>query len=310
MDSAVNIWETPTGQESYMIVGWEQWADAGQCSSGLPRYLIEQVGARKIGQIDPDGFYLFQIPGTHHLLRPEVELEDGYRQGITTHRNELYFAQVNGKGLYIFTGEEPHYNEQRYAEAFFDMVEAVEVKRVVAMGGVFGPMPYDRDREVSCVYSLPRLKKELDQYALRFSNYTGGSTIGTYLAHWAEYREIEFIVLYAFAPAYEFSQLGVTLQSFRIDEDWKGWLDLMRRVEYMFQLGLDLSDLQEQSQALIEAWDERIEKAEQEHPELHIRNYMDEVAKEYHERPFIPLDDAWDELGDLLQDIEPPGDGQ
>ena len=63
-----------------MIAGWHQWADAGSISSGLPLYLIEQTQARKIGRIKPDGFYLFQIPGAHHLLRPVVKLNEGYRE--------------------------------------------------------------------------------------------------------------------------------------------------------------------------------------------------------------------------------------
>jgi len=61
----------------YMIAGWHEWADAGAVSSGLPQYLIDETRARKIGEIAPDGFYLFQIPGTHHLLRPVVQLEEG-----------------------------------------------------------------------------------------------------------------------------------------------------------------------------------------------------------------------------------------
>ncbi|MFH1085202.1 MAG: PAC2 family protein [Chloroflexota bacterium] len=135
MDEVVELWETPLGTENYMIAGWQQWADAGECSSGLPPYLIEQTGARKIGQLKPDGFYLFQIPGTHHLLRPVVKLHDGYCENMSTRRNDIYYAELGAKGLVIFTGEEPHQNEGRYAEAFFDVVEALNVRRVVSVGG-------------------------------------------------------------------------------------------------------------------------------------------------------------------------------
>jgi hypothetical protein len=165
-------------------------------------------------------------------------------------------------------------------------------------------MPYDKDREVSCVYSLPKMKRELGNYALRFSNYEGGSTIGTFLAHWAESREAEFVVLYAMTPAYEFSQLGLTVQSMRVDKDWKAWLDLMRRIDYMFHLGLDLSELEERSQDLVDAWDTRIAETEEKHPQLHVRAYLDAVAKDFHERPFIPLDDAWNELDELLDNMD------
>ena len=305
MDNLVELWEIPESKDNCMIVGWEQWADAGETSSGLPAYLVNLTGARKIGKIKPGGFYFFQIPGTHHLLRPQVKLVDGHREHMSSHKNEVYYAELPGdRGLYIFRGDEPHYKETIYAEAFFDMVEALSVKRVVAVGGVYGAMPYDRDREISCVYSLPRMKDELTKYAARFSDYEGGTTIGSYMAHWAEYREAEFVVMYAFSPAYEFSQLGISVQGMRVEQDFKAWLDLMRRIDYMLHLDLDLSDLEDQSQELIETWHSKVEELGRKHPELHVETYMEAIAKEFVEHPFIPLDDAWDALGDLLQDMD------
>ena len=304
MDELVELSETPLDQESNMIAGWHQWADAGQISSGLPQYLIGLTGARKIGEIKPDGFYMFQVPGTHHLLRPQVKLVDGYRQSMSLRKNELYCADLAGKSLLIFLGEEPHLSEERYAKAFFDMVEATKVKRVGAVGGVYGAVPYDREREVSCVFSLPRMRAELERYAVKFSDYEGGATIGTYLAHRAESRGIEFTVFYAYVPAYEFTRLGVALQGMRVDEDWKAWYDLMHRLDYMFALGLDLLDLEIKSRDLIEAWDAQIEELESKRPELHVKAYLEAVAKDFEERPFIPLDEVWDELGDLLEGMD------
>lgn len=299
MNEIVDLWETPVEKENYMIAGWRQWADAGEISSGLPDYLVDLTDARKIGEIAYDGFYLFQIPGAHHLLRPHVRLVDGYREEVIGNRNEIFYADLGDKGLVIFLGDEPHRQEDEYGGAFFEMAEALKVERIVAVGGVYGSAPYDRDREASCVYSLPDMREELEKYSVRFSNYEGGATIGTYLAHCAEGYGMELVVLYAFAPAYEFSQLGITLQGMRVETDWKAWYDLMVRIDYMFKLGLDLSELEEQSQELIEEWDERIEELEKEHPELHVREYLDSVAKDFVERPFIPLDDAWDELDNL-----------
>jgi len=304
MDELVRIWEWPAHPENYMIAGWQQWADAGEVSSGLPRYLIEQLGARRIGEIKPNGFYLFQIPGAHHLMRPHVRLKDGYREAMSEHRNEVYYVPVKGKGLFIFLGEEPNQHEERYAGALLDLIQALNIKRVVAVGGVYGAMPFEKDREISCVYSLPRLRAELNNYAVRFSDYEGGTTIGTYIAHHAERRQIEFIVMYALAPAYEFTQLGLTVQAMRVEEDWKAWLDLMRRIDYMFKLDLDLSDLEERSRDLTEAWLRKVDELERRHPELHIKSYLEQISKEFEERPFIPLDKAWDELGDLLDKVD------
>jgi proteasome assembly chaperone (PAC2) family protein len=304
MDDLVELWEKPVAEEKYMIAGWHQWADAGSTSSGLPQYLIHQTGARKIGEIKPDGFYLFQVPGTHHLLRPAIKLDEGYRQELTSRRNELFYAGDDRKGLLIFLGEEPHLNVERYAAAFFNVVKELSVKRVVAVGGVYGAMPYDKDREVSCVYSLRGMKDELAKYAVKFSNYEGGATIGTYLVDRAEQRGVEFLDFYAFVPAYDFSQLSTGLQGVRVENDFKAWYDLMRRFNHMFDLGIDLSDLERQSDELTSSMDSKIAELEREMPQLKVREYMEELARDFTEMPFMPLDEVWErELGDLFKDM-------
>jgi predicted ATP-grasp superfamily ATP-dependent carboligase len=304
MDDQFELWERPVAREIYMIAGWQQWADAGAISSRLPRYLIEKTGARKIGEIKPDGFYLFQIPGTHHLLRPEVKLEDGYRKELRPRKNEFYYSGNERKGLLIFLGEEPHLNEEQYAEAFFDVAVALGVKRIVVVGGVYGPMPYDKDREVSCVYSLRRMRAELADYAVKFSNYEGGATIGTYLVDRAEKREVELVVFYALVPAYDFSQPSL-LEGLRIENDFKAWYDLMRRINYMFDLGADLSDLGKESDELISSMDSQIEELDGKMPRLRVKEYMEKVERDFTEMSFMPLDDVWErELGDLFEDLE------
>jgi hypothetical protein len=137
MTNAVELWEKPTAPEIYMIAGWRQWADAGSISSGLPSYLIQHLDARKIGQIKPDPFYLFQIPGTQALLRPEIKLEEGYRKELRPRSNDFYYTGDSHKGLVIFVGEEPHMNVDGYAEAFFAAAKALGVRRICGLGGVY-----------------------------------------------------------------------------------------------------------------------------------------------------------------------------
>ena len=86
----------------------------------------------------------------------------------------------------------------------------------------------------------------------------------------------------------------------RVERDWKGWYDIMRRIDHMLGLELDLTDLDERSRELVDAWERRINELEEEHPELNVKAYVEKLAQDFDEQPFIPLDDAWDELGDLL----------
>lgn len=301
MNDLIELSEKP-GAAKYLIAGWHQWADAGEVSSGLPQYLIGRTRATRIGEIKPDGFYLFQLPGTHGLLRPVVTLEEGHRVELEQRRNEFFHAGDDEGGFLIFTGEEPHLKVEQYAEAFLDAVEALGIERVAVVAGVNGPMPYDKEREISCVYSLPRMKEELQRYAVRLSDYEGGATIGVYLADRAEERGIELVAFYAMVPAYDFSQASSGVQRVSAEEDYKAWYDLMRRFEYMFGLDLDLSDLEKRSEALISAWDTRIAQLEEKMPRV-VRAYMEQVNEDFTERSFDPLSHAWEEaVGDLFED--------
>ena len=308
MKATVKLWQVPAAEMIYMIIGWNQWADAGEISSGLPEYLVEQLDARKIGEIETEGLYLFQIPGTHHLLRPTIRLKDGYRESLTSRRNDIYYAKVGQKGLVILMGDEPHLGADTYCDAILDVMRQLQVARAVAVGGVYGAMPYDKDREISCSYSLADMRTELENYVVRFSSYEGGATIGTYLAHRAEPQGQQVVVFYGFSPAYEFADLGLAVQGIRIEKDYRAWYELLARIDYMFDLHLDLTDLQTRSQQLMDHWDEKLSEIERDHPELQIRDYMKSVSTEFEERPFIPLDDAWNELDDLLSNGDAESD--
>ena len=301
MEGLVELLEKPVAEEKFMLAGWRQWADAGTVSSGLPHYLTGLTGARKIGEIKPYGFYMFQVPGMHHFLRPEIKVEEGYRQELTLRRNEFFYTGNDQKGLVIFLGEEPHLNVEGYAEAFFDAAQALGVKRIAAVGGVYGAVPYNKDRNVSCIYSLRGMKEEMSRYAVKFSDYEGGVSIGTYLAAQAEQRGIKYLSFYAFVPAYDFSHISEQLQGIGIETDLRAWHELMRRFNRMFGLRLDLAGLEKQSAELTMTMEDKLGELARKYPQ--VKTYMDKVAEEFTETPYMPLDDIWEQaLGDVLKD--------
>ncbi len=303
MDESLQLTEIPSSKNMRMIAGWRQWADAGSVSSALPEYLIELTGARKIGEMNDDGYYLFQIPGAHHLLRPVIELEDGYRVSLEEKRNEFYFAGDTENGLVIFLGDEPHMGVERYAASFFTAVKQLGVSQIAGLAGVYGPVPYDRERQISCIYSLPSMKEQLKDYAVSFSDYEGGSSIGSYLVSKAETEAVPYFIFYAITPAYDFSEDDMMSQGIRLENDYKAWHDIMRRLNHLLQMNLDLNDLEERSQELIEVIDHRISELEEELPDINIREYLAAIEAQFTETPFVLLDDVWeDEFRNLFGD--------
>lgn len=308
MADDLEFWEKSEAEEMYMLVGWRQWADAGSVSSGLPAYLVEQLKASPIGRIRPDGFYLFQIPGTHDLVRPMVEFQEGFPQSLQTPRNEFYFSGDPARGLVIFLGDEPHMDGERYVAALLQAAQTLGVKRIIGFGGVYGELPYDKERMVSAIYSLAELKGQLADLAVNLSNYHGGASIGSFTCRRAGEQKLEFVGLYAFVPTYEFSDISEMGSTIRIENDYFAWLGVMRRVNYLLGLGLDLTDLETKSARLMEVVEKKIDELDKSAPEACVRAYLERISENFEETPFNPIDEVWEEeLRRLLGRFDDPG---
>jgi len=305
MSEVVEIWEKPKADVIYMIAGWRQWADAGSVSSGLPAYLIRQMNARQIGEIRPEGFYLFQFPGTHDLVRPTVKFVDGYPEMLEIPHNEIFYAGNQKQGTVLFLGDEPQLDVERYVAAFLHTARALGVKRIIGLGGVYGEVPYEKARSFSCVYSMPHLKRQVQDLAVSLSDYLGGASIGSYICKRAGEQGLEYISFYAFVPTYDFSGISQIENAIRIENDFMAWLGVMRRLNYMLKLGFDLSDLEEKSQRLVQIVDQKLEELDSLAPQHRVREYLERISGEFEEMPFDPLDDFWeDELRRLFDKLD------
>jgi proteasome assembly chaperone (PAC2) family protein len=305
MPDVVEISQHPEAHEIYMIAGWRQWADAGSVSSGLPQYLVQRTGARKIGSIRPDGFYLFQIPGTHDLVRPVVKFDEGYPQSLETPRNELYYSGDSQRGVVFFMGDEPHLDMERYTAAFLQAAQSLGVKRIVGLGGVYGELPYNKERMVSGTYSLMTMKEEMSALALSLSDYHGGASIGSYICRRAGEQGMEYVGLYAFVPTYDFAKVAQVGNAIRIEHDFMAWLGVMRRINFMLKTTFDLSDLERKSEQLVHLVDAKVDELDKADPELGVRDYLTRLSEDFTETPFAPLDDVWEEeLRRIFDDSE------
>ena len=208
-DDLLNLQPTPDAR--YLIAGWRrQWSDGGEISSGLPRYLIDKLQARRVGSMGSDIAklcYPFQVPGTHDTYRPRVSYRDGLPDTDMRRDNNFFDA---GNGLIIFMGEEPWFRLDVYSDAFFQAVEQLGVSHTVAVEGYNGAAPPDMERSVSCIYSQASMKPEMDKLGVRYSNYgsqsRNGPTIGMALITVAHFQHpsVEMFRLGAMAPMYPF----------------------------------------------------------------------------------------------------------
>ncbi len=297
----------PDGKDMVMLAGWRQWADAGAVSSGLPDYLIQQLGAEKIGEIKPDGFYLFQFPGTHDLVRPVIQFDDGYPVALETPHNEFYYAELDDRGLVIFLGDEPHLDIDRYVNALLDSARSLHVTRIIGVGGVYGEVPYDKERNISCIYSQRAMREELNRLAVSFSDYQGGASIESVICKRASEQGISFTGMYAFVPAYDISGATQLGNSLRIENDFTAWLAVVRRLNFLLKINIPVSELETSSEQLISAVREKIDELVRSAPDVDVQGHMEEINAAFQELPFSPLDEVWDEeLRRLLDKMDDP----
>ena len=131
-DELVTFSEKPNAK--YLIAGWRrQWSDGGRVSGGLTRYLIEKLGAKKIGEMSPTvshDCYPFQVAGTHDTFRPLAAYEDGLPTKDMYRENYFYDA---GNGLIIFRGEEPWFHIEIFGQAFFQAISELGIQTTVAV---------------------------------------------------------------------------------------------------------------------------------------------------------------------------------
>jgi hypothetical protein len=136
---------------------------------------------------------------------------------------------------------------------------------------------------------------------VKLSDYEGGVTISTFIADRAERRGMEMVAFYAFVPSYDFSQESEMFQGVRLEADSRAWYEVMRRLNFMFGLSIDLSDLERRSDDLMTAMNDKLAELDKEMPQLHVRKYLEKVEQDFEELPFLPLDEMWErELDDIL----------
>jgi predicted ATP-grasp superfamily ATP-dependent carboligase len=257
-----------------MIAGFHQWANAGNVSSGIPEYLIGKLNARKVGHIRKGDSYIFQLPGSHYIFRHPVKYVDGYEEGYEEEPiNDFHYAEIGNKGLVIFIGTEPNQHEDVYVNTLLDGAKELGVKRIIVPAGVGGEVPFDKERLVSCTYSLKQLKEELSDYALAFSNYNRNATIGMIINHYSKERGIESVRMSARTPSYQ-----IPLD---IPTDKRAMYDILRRVRYMFGINLDLSDLEKEIKQQLSDYENALKKLYMDNPELEpqVTIYMEQIEE-------------------------------
>lgn len=272
----LRIFQEPKIENPTLVMGFSGWMDGGNSSTGTIEYLQDRLGAERFAEIDADGFYILNFPGTMEtasVIRPHAKYVNGLVQEFEYPKNTFYACPH--QSLMLFKGHEPNLCWDRYCEEVFEVCRRFGVRQIIFVGSVAGAVPHTREARVSCSISAEHLRHEMDKKGFRFVNYDGPGSFVTFLMQQCSRREIDMISLVVEIPVYVHGYNPSCVET------------ALRCISSLLDLQLEHGDLH----AMSEDFEKRVNQLVEEQPEL---------AQSVRQLEEIYDDEVFDsEMGDL-----------
>jgi len=236
-----------------LLLGLSGWMDGGDVATGTVQHLIDAVGAEPIARIEPEGFYIYNFPGSMEisaLFRPYTVIADGLV--ATCEFPENIFHADEATGLVLFCGKEPHLNWEDFADCVFTLASDLAVEMLYFLGSYAGVVPHTRDPRLYSSVSEAGLKAILEPHGLRFSDYQGPAGISAYLTQLAGEKGIPMATIVAEIPAYIQGPNPRCIEA------------LTRRTAAILGLSIDLDSLR----STTDGFEDKVSEAIRQRPEL------------------------------------------
>ncbi|MHC4758883.1 MAG: PAC2 family protein [Planctomycetota bacterium] len=199
----LHIHQRPRLEKATLLMGFSGWMNGGDVSTMTVEYLIEKLNARYFAEIEPEGFYINNFPGSMELaalFRPHTKISNGLVTDLEMPSNKFYCD--DDSELIFFLGQEPNLQWHDFAEDIFSLCSEFNVHMIYFIGSIAGLVPHTRKPRLFCSVSDRHLKKRFEKYGLQFSNYEGPASIITYLMLNAKRHGLSMASIVATIPAY------------------------------------------------------------------------------------------------------------
>jgi predicted ATP-grasp superfamily ATP-dependent carboligase len=294
--SSLVIDRQPGLADGTMVLAFSGWMDGGDASTGSVEWITRSLGAQQVARIEPEGFYIYNFPGSMEisaLFRPHTHIQDGVIREYEPPENALYCSERHN--LVLFRGKEPNFAWDRFADCLFSFAAQSGISTVYFIGSVGGTVPHTREPRLFSTVSDDVLKPALAQYGVRFTNYEGPASFSTQLLVEAPARGLRMASVVAEIPAYIQGTNPKSIEA------------MVRQLSAMLDLKTDLSDLRQ----LASDWEERLNDALEEKPDLALNDALEE--KPDLAEHILKLEEDYDnevfdsQMGDLKQWLEQRG---
>lgn len=280
----LRIYKRPKLNSPRLLVGLSGWMDGGQVSTGTVKCLIERLGAERFAEIEPEGFYIYNFPGSMEitsLFRPHTKIKDGLITSFEVPTNAFFCDKESD--LILFVGKEPNLRWQEFAGCIFSLCSEFNVRMIYFIGSVAGLVPHTREPRLFCSVSDEKLKETFEHYGVKFTNYEGPASLITYLTANSKEQGLDMASFVATIPAYVQGDNPKCIEA------------VTRRLAGILRLQIELDDLRDIS----DEFEKKLSEVVQEQPELATN--IGKLEEDYDNEIFNS------EMGDLKQWLEQQG---
>lgn len=221
----------PALRDPVVLAAFEGWNDAGDAATDAVAHLAEAWDAEVVAELDGEDYYDYQVN------RPTVALDDDGVRELTWPTTTLAVARPKGldRDLILVHGIEPNMRWRGFCAEIVDAVAGAGASLVVTVGALLADSPHTRPVPVSGNAYDPATAERL---GLTRSRYEGPTGITGVLQDACHRAGIPSVSLWAAVPHYV-SQAPSP----------KATVALLRRIEDLLDLAVDLGDLEESARA-------------------------------------------------------------
>jgi proteasome assembly chaperone (PAC2) family protein len=169
MSDELIVHERPELRSPVLVAAFRGWNDGGQGASLAAGYLAKLWNAHRFAEIDPEGFFDFQV------TRPHVSLVEGVTRKIEWPETTFRHAGLSGsdRDAVLLTGNEPNVRWKAFTKLIVDLATELRVELVVTLGSLLADVPHTRPAPVTGSASDPELVERLGLENSRYEGPTG-----------------------------------------------------------------------------------------------------------------------------------------
>lgn len=216
----------PELKEPHVIAMLRPWIDVGSVGTIALTKLERYFGAKELGRIArPGNFYDFT------RYRPVMRTIEGNR--ILNIPNTIinYAIREEAPDFLFFHLLEPQSFGEDYADSILEVLDKLQVKQYVRIGGMYDAVPHTRPLLVTGSTSGNSVDQYREILQLKPSSYQGPTSIVNLVAEGVEKRGIEAVSLMVHLPQYV-----------QLEEDYSGASRLLDILCSVYGISKDLAD--------------------------------------------------------------------